>query len=126
VQQTAPLNRSQKALAKRPPKKAPRVLMAKSNPNSLPGYKKSKPISHTTSSNSTEKRTKSPGWKVSSKTKPYAGTRLESVNWQNSMFVTIGQRIGRPPTRISKIGMRLPRRVENFENCDKPETSRIT
>jgi hypothetical protein len=126
VQKTAPLNRSQKALAKRPSKKAPQGFDAKSNLNSLPGNKMSRPLSHTTSSNSIEKVTQYPGWKVSSKKKPYAVTWLESVTWQHSMFVTIGQYIGRPPIHISKIGMRLPRRVENSENCDLPETSRIT
>jgi hypothetical protein len=73
-------------------------------------------MSPTTSSNSIEKRINFPGLKVSSKTKPYAGTRLESVNWQNSMFVIIGQHIGRLPIRILKIGRRLPRSVDNFDN----------
>jgi hypothetical protein len=40
LQQTAPLNRSQKSLVKNFRKKLDGFLMAKSNPNSLPGNKK--------------------------------------------------------------------------------------
>jgi hypothetical protein len=84
-------------------------MMAKSNPSSGAGNMKSKSILPTWRSKLPGTSAKSGRWKVSFKTQPDAGTRVESVNWKNSMDVTIGQPIGWPPTSISKIGLIFPR-----------------